>query len=941
MNMNISRRNFLRSGTTVAATGLMALRYGSTGPLAQTASDEPYRGFEDVMRQKWTWDKVSHSTHGANCSGHCAFNVYVKNGVVWREEQQGEYGRSGDDDTPDYGPRGCQKGLRHSSYMYGPQRVLYPMKRVGERGEGKWERVTWKQALDEIADKFIDNMVEYGPDSISYDLGTAMIMKRAPFAGVSRFSAITGIQLPELFAGVGDQPTGTYMTTGIEILGDTMAAVYKSRACLIWYSNPAVTRIPDAHFFWEAKWNGTKVTAISPEFTPTAMHANRWLNPKPGTDAALALAMCETIISDGSHDIGYIREQTDLPFLVRSDNNLFLRGSDMADVPEADVPENIFYIWDEATDALVQAPATGHKTVIGPEHVLPFNAPVDGALELGDLVPTLEGSWTVETKDGPVEVTTVFSRLKTHLENYTPEKTSEITGLNPEVVRTVAREFAAAKPAMIFSGYASCKWLNTDMLQRSFLLLLSLTGNLGPEGGGFQITNVAKSDGIFAYAWKDVWDPSLPPPTRIASVAMWDYQHSNLKELNAEVYGQDLADEIDEHYQQALTNGWIPDYNQKPWKMAFYAGCNAANWRASGKNWRETSFAALETIVTMTTDMNVTALYSDYILPIAHHYERQDMIYEGRQPYVQVLDAAVPPLGKSVDDWTMLKRLCEAISRRATERNIEPINYVHFIPTVRDLKQCHDLFTHQGTINTVKELLQFLINTSSGVPKMSFDELAAKGIARVDDSDGVVFGENSPYDARLKGNYYKKHAYNTLTTRQQYYFDHEWFIKFDETLPAHIDPLRMEEYPLQLMMGHARHGIHSQWRDDSFLLGLQRGEPDIYLSVSDAAARSVEDGDLVRVFNTAGEFIVQAHISSAIQPGMMFMYHGWDPMMFHGRQNFGAVIPTAGLIKPTSLVGNYGHLKFEPFFWTPNATFKDFTCDFEKYVEGSAQEEKI
>ncbi len=929
--MDVSRRSFL-GGATAFATSALALRYGSVTAWAQEEAVPDYKNFEDLMRQKWTWDKVAHSTHGANCTGHCAFNVFVKDGIAWREEQQAEYERSGED-TPDYGPRGCQKGLRHAKYMYGPQRVLYPMKRVGERGDGKWERISWEQATNEIADKFIDYMVEFGPDSISYDLGTAMIMKRAPLAGVSRFSAITGIQLPELFAGVGDQPTGTYMTTGVEILGDTMAAVYKSRACLIWYCNPAVTRIPDAHFFWEARYNGTKVTAISPEFTPTAMHANHWLNPKPGTDAALALSMVETIIADGNHDVDYIRTHTDLPFLVRTDNNLFLRGSDMASPPEGDKPENAFYLWDEATGALAQAPATGRETVKGSEHALPFNAPVDGALELGALVPSLEGTWTVETKDGPVEVTTVFSKLKAHLEGYTPEATSSITGVNPEVVRTVAREFAAAKPAMIFSGYASCKWLNTDMLQRSFLLLLSITGNLGMEGGGFQITNVAKMDGIFAYAWKDVWDPTLPPPTRFAGAANWDYQHADLAKLNAEVYGQELADEVDEHYQQAIQNGWIPDYKQKPWKMAFYAGCNAANWRSSGKRWRETGFAALETIVAATTDMNITALHSDYILPIAHHYERQDMIYEGRQPYVQVIDAAVPALGESVDDWTMLKRICEAISRRATERNIEPINYEHFISTTRDLKQCADLFTHQGTLNTVKDLLQFLINTSSGIPKISFDELAAKGIARVDNSENVMFGEKSPYDARLKGNYEKKHKYNTLTGRQQYYFDHEWFVKFDETLPKHIEPLRMEEYPLQLMMGHARHGIHSQWRDDSFLLSLQRGEPDIMISVPDAEARGVKDGDMVRVFNTMGEFIVQAHVSSAIQPSMMFMYHGWDPMMFKGQQNFGAVISTAGLFKPTSLVGNYGHLKFESFFWSPNATFKDFTCDFEKYVE--------
>ena len=930
--LDVSRRSFLGAVGAVAA-GTLALRYGSVAAWAQEAA-APYNSFEDVMRQKWTWDKVAHSTHGANCTGHCAFNVFVKDGIAWREEQQGTYERSGDD-TPDYGPRGCQKGLRHAKYMYGPQRVLYPMKRVGARGDGKWERITWDQATTEIADKFIDTMVEYGPDSISYDLGTAMVMKRAPFAGVSRFSAITGIQLPELFAGVGDQPTGTYMTTGVEILGDTMAAVYKSRACLIWMVNPAVTRIPDAHFFWEARYNGTKVTAISPEFTPTAMHANHWLNPKPGTDAALALSMCEIIISDGNHDVDYIRTHTDLPFLVRTDNQLFLRGSDMASPPESDVPENVFYFWDEETNALVQAPATGRVTVKGPEHAFPFNAPVDGALELGAIVPSLEGEWTVETKDGPVEVTTVFSLLKAHLETYTPDATADITGINPEAVRTVAREFAAAKPAMIFSGYASCKWLNTDMLQRSFLLLLSLTGNLGPEGGGLQITNVAKSDGVFAYAWKDVWDPTLPPPTRIAAASMWDYQHANMNELNAKIYGQELADEIDEHYKQALANQWIPDYKQRPWKMAFYAGCNPANWRASGKRWRETGFAELETIVAATTDMNVTALHSDYVLPIAHHYERQDMIYEGRQPYVQVIDAAVEPLGESIDDWTMLKRLCEAISRRAVERDIAPIDYVHLIPTTRDLKQCHDLFTHQGTLNTVKDLLQFLINTSAGVPKMTFEELAAKGIARVDDSDGVVFGENSPYDARLKGNYEKKHAYNTLTSRQQYYFDHEWFLKFGEALPDYRAPLKIEGYPLQLMMGHARHGIHSMWRDDPLLVSLQRGEPDIFISPDDAFVRGVRDGDEVRVFNPLGEFIVQAHISSAIQPGMMFMYHGWDPMMFKGQQNFGAVISTAGLIKPTSLVGNYGHLKFEPFFWAPNQTFKDFTCDFELYVDGS------
>src|SRR5690606_7435387 len=124
---------------------------------------------------------------------------------------------------------------------------------------------------------------------------------------------------------------------------------------------------------------------------------------------------------------------------------------------------------------------------------------------------------------------------------------------------------------------------------------------------------------------------------------------------------------------------------------------------------------------------------------------------------------------------------------------------------------------------------------------------------------------------------------------------------------------------------------HSMWTDDALLLSLRRGEPDIYIAPEDAKRRGVADGELVRVHNDTGAFIAQAHVTSSMQPGTMFMYHGWDPMMFRGRENFGAVIPTAGLIKPTPLAAGYGHFTYRPFGWEPNHTFCDFTCDFEKY----------
>ena len=220
-----NRREVLAAGG--AAMLALSLRY-TTALGEARGTQQPYGRWEDLMRKKWTWDRVVRGTHGTNCTGNCAFNVYVKNGIVWREEQQGEYGRS--EDAPDYGPRGCQKGLRHAKYMYGKQRVLYPMKRVGrarrgqvgarQLGPGDWPRSPTASSTHYVA---------FGPRSISFDLGTQMVLKRASFAALGRFATVTGIEMPEAFAGVGDLPTGVLMTVGEPLLGDTMAAVFKSQ----------------------------------------------------------------------------------------------------------------------------------------------------------------------------------------------------------------------------------------------------------------------------------------------------------------------------------------------------------------------------------------------------------------------------------------------------------------------------------------------------------------------------------------------------------------------------------------------------------------------------------------------------------------------------------------------------------------------------------------
>ena len=914
--MSVTRREFI--GHSAALGAALSLQHGRA---VADAATRPYRRIEDVWRKKWTWDKVAHGTHGTNCAGTCAFNVYIRKGVVWREEQQAEYERSGTPDVPDYGPRGCNKGLRHARYMYGKQRVLYPMKRVGKRGEGKWQRISWSQATNEIADRMLDVATEHGPGSITLGTGTQLSVKLASYSGLARFATITGVTVPEFYSGVGDLPTGVYMTTGQVYLGDTMASVFKSKCCFIWMSNPAVTRIPDAHFFWEAKYNGTEIVTIAPEFTPSAMHASKWLNPKPGTDTALAMAMVHVILSEKLYQSDYIREQTDLPFLVRLDTHEFLRAQDLTLVDLLAVRKNVFYMWDTKTNSMVQAPGTGASDPPIGRKRRKFET-----IALGEIVPALEGRWKVKTRTGEVEVTTVFELVKQRAAASTPQLTQAITGLNPRNVAAVARIFAKAQPAMIYTGYSACKWLHGDILQRAMLLLLALTGNTGKEGGGIQFANAPKSRGLTSFAFA-----GIGPAMRLISSTTWDYDQAKLKELNTKIYGSKLANEYDEHYQYSVKQDWFPQY-AKPgsWKMGIFAGENGANWRASGNNWRKEAFEKLETIVALVPDAGVTMFYADYVLPIAHHYERCDIMMQSRHPYIQILDQAVPPLGESVDDWEAFRRLAASLSERAKARAVPALHdAVDGRSYRRDYARTLDLYTMDGAIKSTRDVVQFIINTTPGIPKMSFAEFAAKGIVRVENSTSTDWShKDSAYHSDVTESVREKRPYETLTGRQQYYIDHQWFLKFDEVLPSYHAPLKLPGFPLQMTMGHARHGIHSMWRDDSFLVSLQRGEPDIYVNPDDAHTRGVKDGDHIEVFNTSGSFICMAHLSAGIMPGTVYMYHGWDPMMFKGRQNFAAVISTAGLIKPTTMAGDYGHLGYRPLNFAPNQTYRDFTCDF-------------
>jgi anaerobic selenocysteine-containing dehydrogenase len=231
---------------------------------------------------------------------------------------------------------------------------------------------------------------------------------------------------------------------------------------LIWHGNPRSTRISSYHFISEARYKGAEVITIAPDFSPSAIHADRYLPVGIGTDSALALGACQVILAENLANLDFIREQTDLPLLVRTDTGRYLRESDRK--KEGGREDQLYWL-DEKTRKVLRAPLQ--------------------TLATGAVTPALEGTATVGLADGTkVEVEPVLARLRRLLDaEYTPEKASAICGTPAEEIRRLARKVASKKTHLLV-GWNAAKFYHGDLMERSQCLLLALTGNWGKQGTG-------------------------------------------------------------------------------------------------------------------------------------------------------------------------------------------------------------------------------------------------------------------------------------------------------------------------------------------------------------------------------------------------------------------------------------------------------------------------
>jgi nitrate reductase alpha subunit len=312
------------------------------------------RSWEDYYKNRWQHDKVVRSTHGVNCTGSCSWNIFVKDGIITWETQALDHPRI-DDNLPPYEPRGCQRGMSFSWYIYSPIRVKYPYMRGvlidlwreakkqfpdpvqawahiqenpetrssyhSARGKGGFRRVHWDEVNELIAASNIYTIKKHGPDRI---VGFSPIpaMSMISYAGGSRFLQLMGGLCLSFYDWYCDLPNASPEMWGEQTDVAESADWYNSKYIAVVGSNLSMTRTPDVHFATEARHNGTKLVVLSPDFSQVSKISDWWIPLHQGQDGAFWMAVNHVILKEFYADKkteyfnAYLKKYSDMPYLV-------------------------------------------------------------------------------------------------------------------------------------------------------------------------------------------------------------------------------------------------------------------------------------------------------------------------------------------------------------------------------------------------------------------------------------------------------------------------------------------------------------------------------------------------------------------------------------------------------------------------------------------------
>ncbi len=353
-----TRRSFLAwsaaAGGTAALTA-SATAQARTGSAGQVAVPQ-VEGAADAERTVWSACVV-------NCGSRCPLRLQVKQGRVIRILPD----NTGDDGLLTRQIRACPRGRNMRERIYNPDRIKRPLKRVGRRGEGNWQEISWDEAFDLFADRLKHTIATYGNEAIFKNYGSGVWNAHlGTSGGWARLFNLVGGYLGYYgnysYAQIATCTRFTYGAPDEQMSNSFEDAATNSRLLVLWGNNPQETRMSGGGNTFTSLYahaKGLRIIVVDPRYTDSAsLLADQWIAPRPGTDAALVAGMVHVMISEGLHDQAFL--------------DTYCSGFDEQHMPPGIPPGHSYrsYLLGEGPDRTAKTPAWASAITGVPEHTI-------------------------------------------------------------------------------------------------------------------------------------------------------------------------------------------------------------------------------------------------------------------------------------------------------------------------------------------------------------------------------------------------------------------------------------------------------------------------------------------------------------------------------------------------------------------------------------------
>lgn len=850
--MKLKRRDFIKA---TAITGIAAACSGSLKGFMQgkSADETAKNGDTKIIR-----------TCCRGCIGKCGMLAHVKNGRLIKLE--------GDPDQPMTKGKVCAKGLAGLQALYNPNRNKYPMIRVGARGENKWKRISWEEAIDTIARKLMEIREKYGAEAVLCTTGGG---GNPEFGSVRRFASVFGT--PNWFEPGAQQ---CYMPRTVcynMIYGDTdmkyqTTSIADSEAqeiyfyddtpmkVLVLWGNSPSNNSPSqgGRAVVELRARGVKTVVVDPRFTADAAKADVWLPIRPGTDVALELCWIRYIIEHNLYDREFVMKWSNLPFLVNTKTKMCLRESDI--IPGGN--SGTYVVWDKKTQS-----------------AKPLPYPWDDNLD-----PELFGTFTVNG----MECKTGFQLYKERCEPFTIEKAAEICWLEAEMIEKAIKLYANG-PGGLSLGVATDQHPQSAQAAMAACALDLMMGYVQKPGALLQNFGDVK----FA-------DSAVSPLYKLLPAEQFRKRLGGAEYKGANAWGSCHSPTVLE----AIKTG--KPYPVRAWlersgnKLAMLG--NASSWIEA--------FDKLELIVHMYMYPTSFSAYADILLPTTEWLESDYVVPPLNMLFVrQAVTHTYETMNETVI-WAKIAKRCGELGHQACKDSFDPVKTAPEQPYWNSMEEFLDYNCKLKLDMTFKELAQKAPYEAMPIEKwrkyhtyrdMDPKTGKPKGFGRPS-KKVEIYGEAFITLARTGAPY----APYPLPPASKDYDPLPYFVEPYES------PLEGSElaktYPLVMTNGRLPYFHHGTLRNVPWLREIYPA-PEIWIHPKAAAKYGISQGDWVNVESLRGKIKAKAWVTEGINPGVVYMERFWTPETLntdtHGWQEVNVNVLSKNDAPYNDVIGTY------------------------------------